>query len=310
MHRVVHRVCLGVERKTTREDDDLHAPRIDPLPGIGSNPPGVPADLHFENVIHTGATPSSWLYLTHGIYGSGGNWRSVASKVVARRPAWGIVLVDLRGHGRSAAGSPPFTVEACAQDVVALIAAGAPARALAGHSFGGKVMLAARDLISVDQTWMLDSSPSTRPDSSSTAVDDEAVHVLRLLRRLPRTWKSRDEFVRAVVADGFTQPLAQWLAMNVVPAGGGYELRFDLEALQSMLDDFRRIDRWPAALASDRGRLELVVADRGGVFTPADLERLKDPPAHIHVHHVAAGHWLHVEATAAVVDLFVDELPR
>ena len=112
---------------------------------------------------------------------------------------WGVVLIDLRGHGRSELGSPPYTVDACAEDVVALNTKLAlPVRALAGHSFGGKVMLAARERIRVDQTWMLDSSPSTRPDSSSTAVDDDAVHVLRLLHRLPRTWKSRDECTSAL----------------------------------------------------------------------------------------------------------------
>ncbi|HEY4056633.1 MAG TPA: alpha/beta hydrolase [Kofleriaceae bacterium] len=268
--------------------------------------------LYSENVVAQGATPASWLLLTHGIYGSGGNWRSVANKITARRPEWGVVLIDLRGHGRSEHGAPPFTVDACAEDVVALSTKLAlPVRALAGHSFGGKVMLAAREQIAVEQTWMLDSSPSIRPDSTSTSTDDEAVQVLHLLRRLPLAWKSRDEFVTAVIAEGFTKPLAQWLAMNVVPAdGGGFALRFDLDAMQSLLDDFRRIDRWPQAFAADRGRLELVVADRGGVYTPADLERLKNPPAQVHVHHVAAGHWLHVEATAAVVDLFVGELPR
>jgi pimeloyl-ACP methyl ester carboxylesterase len=272
----------------------------------------VTAELYSENVIAQGATPTSWMLLTHGIYGSGGNWRSVANKIVTRRPEWGVVLIDLRGHGRSEHGRPPHTVDACADDVAALATTLAlPVRALAGHSYGGKVMLAARELIRVEQTWMLDSSPSIRPDSTSTATDDEAVTVYHLLRRLPTAWKSRDEFVKAVVAQGFALPLAQWLAMNVVPAdGGGFALRFDLDAMQSMLDDFRRIDRWAQAFATDRGQLELVVADRGGVFTPADLERLKNPPPQVHVHHVSAGHWLHVEATAAVVELFVSELPQ
>ena len=40
------------------------------------------------------------LLITHGIYGSGANWRAIARKVTEQRRDWGVVLVDLRGHGR------------------------------------------------------------------------------------------------------------------------------------------------------------------------------------------------------------------
>ena len=244
------------------------------------------------------------------MYGSGGNWRGIARKINEQRPDWGVVLVDLRNHGRSEPGLPPHTVDACAADVVAMVGtlAETPVRALAGHSFGGKVMLAARMQIEVAQTWMLDSTPSERTDP--TATDTSALRVLAMLQGMPRTWESRDAFVHAVIADGHDQAFAQWLAMNIVPEGDAFVLRMPLPALGEMMADFRAIDRWDQALAADRGELELVVADRGGVFTPADLARVAAPPPHLHVHHVAAGHWLHVEAAAAVVALFTARLPR
>src|SRR5690349_9989101 len=86
--------------------------------------------------------------MTHGIFGSGGNWRSIARKLVERRPRWGAVLVDLRGHGRSESGDPPHTVEAAAADLRALDqklwGEGRAVRAALGHSLGGKVVLALR----------------------------------------------------------------------------------------------------------------------------------------------------------------------
>ncbi len=103
------------------------------------------------------------MILTHGIYGAGGNWRAIARKVTDRRPDWGIVLVDLRLHGRSEAGDPPHTVAACAGDLAALVRELGDVRAIAGHSFGGKTALATRSLVDLDQTWVLDASPSTRP---------------------------------------------------------------------------------------------------------------------------------------------------
>src|SRR5205085_6580304 len=63
---------------------------------------------------------SDLLLLTHGIYGAGSNWRSIARKLNERRPEWGVVLVDLRQHGRSEPGEPPHTIAACADDLRAL----------------------------------------------------------------------------------------------------------------------------------------------------------------------------------------------
>jgi pimeloyl-ACP methyl ester carboxylesterase len=122
------------------------------------------ARLHHDFV--AGDAPRAWALFTHGIYGSGGNWRAIARQVVARRPEWGVVLVDLRHHGRSEPGDPPHTVAACAGDMVALAdelsGAGKIVRATLGHSFGGKVMLSARPHLEPAQTWVLDSTPSAR----------------------------------------------------------------------------------------------------------------------------------------------------
>jgi pimeloyl-ACP methyl ester carboxylesterase len=75
----------------------------------------VPARLYHERIAQSDAAPDRWLVLTHGIYGAGSNWRSIARKVNERRPEWGVVLVDLRQHGRSEPGPPPHTIAACAE---------------------------------------------------------------------------------------------------------------------------------------------------------------------------------------------------
>src|SRR5438045_3613951 len=53
----------------------------------------------------------------HGIFGTGGNWRTIARRWVALRPTWGAVLVDLRMHGRSQ-GLRPALVQWLAMNVV------------------------------------------------------------------------------------------------------------------------------------------------------------------------------------------------
>lgn len=244
--------------------------------------------------------------MTHGIFGAGSNWRGIARKLVDRRREWGVVLVDLRLHGRSDAGEPPHTVAACAEDLAALIRELGDVSALAGHSFGGKTALATRSLVTLAQTWVLDASPGARPEAIDDP-DNSVVRVLDMMARMPASWPSRDAFVAAVVADGHSTALAQWLAMNLVAQGDAMVNRLDLAALRSLLVDYYRLDLWPDVLVGSE--LHFVVATSGSSVSPADRARLQTAPPHVHVHEIAAGHWLHIEAPAAVVELFATHLP-
>ncbi|MBX3156188.1 MAG: alpha/beta fold hydrolase [Deltaproteobacteria bacterium] len=254
------------------------------------------------------ASPASWLVLTHGIYGTGANLRGVARKLHEARPDWGVVLVDLRLHGRSTGGDPPHTVQACAEDLAALVAELGDVGAIAGHSFGGKVALATRPLARPRQTWILDASPSARPgalDATGNVVAD----MLALMERLPKTWARREDFVAEIVARGHAASLGQWLAMNLARAGDELVLQLDLAGMRQLLESYYATDLWSELVRPD-GDVELVIAERSNTLDAADRARLAQPPPHVHVHGIDAGHWLHVEAPAAVVDLFARRLPR
>ncbi|HEX8107542.1 MAG TPA: alpha/beta fold hydrolase [Kofleriaceae bacterium] len=268
----------------------------------------MPARLYHERIARSDTAPVRWLALTHGIYGAGSNWRSVARKLTERRPEWGFVLVDLRQHGRSEPGAPPHTIAACADDLHAQFAELGGVAAVAGHSFGGKVALATRPLGALRQTWVLDASPSARPGA---AVDpaNTVMQVLELMERAPRGWARRDDFVASVVQAGHDEGLARWLAMSLAPEPGGtLALRFDFAALREMLASYYATDLWDA-LEAPGGDVEVVVAERSPAVSAADRGRLAAAPPHVHVHPVAAGHWLHIEAPAAVVDLLASRLP-
>ena len=262
------------------------------------------ARLYQERIAAGRSQPQQWLLLTHGIYGAGSNWRGIARKLVERQPAFGVVLVDLRQHGRSEAGEPPHTIEACAEDVAAVLDPSIVA--IAGHSFGGKVVLAtrARAPATLRQTWMFDASPSARPDADDDPANSVA-QVLALMERLPKQWAKRDDFVAAVIAEGHAPSLANWLAMNVVPdASGTLHNRLDLGAIREMLDSYYTTDLWSVALdPALPGTLEVVIADHSTTVDPLARRRLAHAPPHVHVHHVDAGHWLHIDAPATVVEL-------
>ncbi|TMQ27928.1 MAG: alpha/beta hydrolase [Deltaproteobacteria bacterium] len=201
----------------------------------------VPARLYHERIAREARAPARWLMLTHGIYGAGSNWRGIARKLNQRRPDWGVALVDLRQHGRSEPGAPPHTLAACADDLRAAAAEIGGVEAIAGHSFGGKVALAARPRIAPRQTWVLDASPSRRAADPSSVV----MRVLGAMERAPRGWARRDDFIAAIIAEGHDDGLARWLAMSLVPEPSGtLALRFDFAALRAMLADYHATDLW------------------------------------------------------------------
>jgi esterase len=268
----------------------------------------VPAQLHHERIA-TGE-PSRWLVFAHGIFGSSANWRTIARRVVERRADWGIALIDLRGHGRSEHGEAPHTLAACADDVRAFAAQHGGVEAVGGHSYGGKVALAARPVMHVAQTWVFDASPSTR-DRVDTDDANTVLQVLRVLERLPRTFARRDDFIAEVVASGITPDLARWLAMNVIPDGhGAFASRLDVVQLRALLEDYFARDLWASLEDPAFGAVELAVAVRSTTLDAADRARLARAPAHVHVDLIDGDHWLNVSAPDAVVELLATRLLR
>jgi esterase len=277
--------------------------------------------LHHELIASQGGTPRGWLMITHGIFGAGSNWRSIARKLHRARPELGCVLVDLRNHGRSPNPPPPHDLAACADDLGALIDhladAGRPTLAVAGHSFGGKVtaMLRRRreehaHVSAVTSWWLLDSSPGARPNAA-TEPRNSVRDVLATMDALPETFASREAFERAIIAAGHARSLAQWLALSVEPSatGEGWRLRLPLPAMHEMLASYYATDLWPDTLDPAGGEVHLVIAERSTTLGPADRAIAAAAPPHVHVHMVDADHWLHIEAPDAVVALLAAGVP-
>jgi esterase len=271
----------------------------------------VPARLYHERIARSDVEPARWLALTHGIYGAGSNWRSIARKLNERRPEWGVVLVDLRQHGRSEPGEPPHTIAACADDLRALCGELGGVEAIAGHSFGGKVALA----LLVDaapelrEMWVLDSSPGPRPER---AENDVTRRVLAALRALPAQLESRSQFIAALEQRGIPAAIARWLAKNVVREGELLHFALDLDAIEQMIADYDRIDLWPAVeRALPHVTLRFVLAGHDSAVPLADRRKLEalnaDGAIDLHV-LPGAGHWLHVDDPEGLLALMTRDL--
>lgn len=265
--------------------------------------------LHSEIITAPGATPTHWLLVLHGVFGSGANWRLYMRRTARDRPELGFHLVDLRAHAGSAFGAPPpHSIAAMAEDLLAFDGIAG----VIGHSLGGKVALAYASLRkdALDQVWVLDTQPGARPEE-----DSPTAKVLSLLSSLPERFDDRAGFVRAVEAGGQPRAIAQWLAMNLRRDGDTYRLELDLSAIRDILADHFRQDLWPEIERDDaRRELHLVTGGRSFVWAPGDRERLAEIAARhrrVWVHPIAeAGHWLHADAPDALQALMGDAFSR
>lgn len=254
------------------------------------------------------------MVLLHGVFGTGGNLRTVARRVADRLPEWGFVLPDLRAHGLSLGRSAPHSLEAAAADVAQLEASlGHPVHALGGHSFGGKVALldlarrAADGRPPLERFALLDSMPGARPDR---LLRDQAGQVLAMLEGMPWPLPSRDAFFERVAAEGISRPIAEWLAMQVrrVPGEGegtAVDLRLELPAIRSMLEDYFARDLW-SVLETTKVPTLVVVGGRSPLFQEEDRVRLEEVARQNASVRCAvlerAGHWLHVDDLEGLVD--------
>jgi len=255
------------------------------------------------------ADPSQAMLFAHGILGTRANWQGIARRFVAARPQWAAVLVDLREHGDSLGLEAPHSLPAAGADLAELERSlTIPVGGALGHSFGGKVVLEWLRSRPAQPTeaWLIDSSPSrsaANRDATMTA------RVIETLEALPRTWTSREAFITAVVEAGQPQPIAQWLAMNLRRTEDeGRTFGPDLSVVRDLLVDYARTDCWDVVEALPDGcTLDVVIGGRSEVFSSVDRQRIEQIAAQnprISVHLVEqAGHWVHIDATDALVAL-------
>ncbi len=78
--------------------------------------------------------------------------------------------------------------------------------------------------------------------------------------------------------------------------------------MRALVLDYYAVDLWPR-IEAPTGPITMVVAERGHTVSADDLARLEHAPAVVTTHVVAgAGHWLHLDAPAAVVEHVVAAL--
>ena len=264
-------------------------------------------DLAFQTITPvSGGRPERAIAFLHGILGSGKNLKAIATEFVQQRPEWCAYLVDLRGHGQSAKGTPEPSLEAASRDVVALATRlGFPLSAIVGHSFGGKVALEAARigrLVSLRDVVTLDSVPSARVPITG---GDSALAIIKILESLPGLHASISAFVDSLERAGLSHVLGQWLAGSLQRDADGVRFALNLPELRALILDYFARDLWPAVEnPPDQTRVHLVIGERSDSYSEADRQRALQLAAsndRVTVDVLPAGHWVHVDDPEGVV---------
>jgi pimeloyl-ACP methyl ester carboxylesterase len=241
--------------------------------------------------------------LLHGFLGTGRNLRTLAQTWCQADPSLSLLLPDLTGHGTSGPAGPQVGLAEVARDVLETARAAGLTGPLAftGHSFGGRVALAALRLAPADvaSVTLLDIAPGPVDGGRSTTRG-----VVEALGRVPATAPDRHVMRDALLAEGLSAPLVEWLLMNLErEPGGSVRWRVDRAGLLVLHERVQREDLWDAVEAP--GRRAPVTCVRGGAslyVSAADVARLEAAGCAVHT-LPGVGHYVHTEALEPLVAL-------
>ena len=230
--------------------------------------------LHVQDL---GAGPP--VVMIHGLLiGSLASWYFTAAPTLAR--AHRVRLYDLRGHGRSAHARTGYDVATLAADLAAVTADLAAPIDVVGHSWGGLVALrfAIDHPARVRRLAIVEAPLPPSQASQLAGFLDGAATPEAIVAALP-------EPLRAAIAGGKRQATRLLRALSA--------LAFD----SSLLADLRaQPDFTDAELATIRAPLLAAYGDRSACRAAGD--RLARFGATLAI--LAGGHYLHLDATAAL----------
>ncbi|KNA07584.1 hypothetical protein SOVF_170480 [Spinacia oleracea] len=254
--------------------------------------------------------------LIHGILGCRKNWGSFARRLAKSFPMWQFLIVDLRCHGESASITKglPNTVAAAGRDVLNLVGhLRIIPRVLVGHSFGGKVVLsmveqAAKPLARPVRVWVLDATPGKVRCGGHG--EDHPAELISFLRKMPEKVPSKQYVMDALVQEGFSKDVAQWVASNLrrsgsLSSGSSFSWVFDLEGIAEMYHSFEETNLWKIVEDVPRGvHVNFLKAERSlHRWALEDIRRIHaaeevavDEGGGVQMHVLEdAGHWVHTD---------------
>ncbi len=239
------------------------------------------------------------LFILHGLFGSGDNWRSQA-RVLGR--SFTVYAVDLRNHGDS-----PHHIgmdyPVLAGDVIDLIDAEGFGRVdLLGHSVGGKVAMqvATNDVNRVNRLVVVDIAPKSYPLPHRKTLD--ALQNLDVSKIKSR--KQADDALRDQITN---KRVRIFLLMNLV-RGEDNSFRWRMN-LAEIAEKYAELCRAPDCRVPFPGPSLFIKGADSGYILAEDMDAVKEHFPNASLQIISdCGHWPHVESPDAFADLVLQFL--
>ncbi len=274
------------------------------------------ARLHHISRFYGEHRPQKWVVFLHGILGSGSNWAGFATELARARTSWGFMAIDLRHHGRSEKGSPPDDIAACVTDLLTLFQSeNIQVGAVIAHSFGAKIaMRLTGELPGIEYCAIIDADPGPLQSEGRDRSDFPVLRLLDALRDGPKRYDSREEFVQALSAAGFREGIAGWVGKNLKRVESGLILDLDVDRIEAMLEDHHRLDLWDMVETPCCERLDFILGSKSQVVPQPSRDRIASlvtaNPRRIGMTVIEdAGHWVHVDAPEALLQMLQAGIP-
>jgi pimeloyl-ACP methyl ester carboxylesterase len=248
-------------------------------------------ELFFQD--YPGPPDAVPLAVLHGLFGSSTNWRGAARRLGTRRR---VLAMDMRNHGRSF-NDGEMSYPVMARDVLdTLDGQGIDRADLLGHSMGGKAAMACalEHPDRIDRLIVVDIAPVVYTHTQLPLV--EAMMELDLAPL--RSRRRADEALAVSVGD---EAVRRFLLQSLEQGEDGYRWRLNLPALKRAMGDlvgFPDLD----GRAYDEPTLFLYGADSDYVkddYRPR-IERYFPNAEYRAIAN--AGHWVHVDQPAALIE--------
>uniref|UniRef100_A0A6N2LVB5 AB hydrolase-1 domain-containing protein n=1 Tax=Salix viminalis TaxID=40686 RepID=A0A6N2LVB5_SALVM len=300
---------LGIEGKSSRGNKEKRRIRmalIDEKVVYGRDTTERPAVLAYElvqgslvkwgSVMGKSKPDPPTAVLLHGILGSRKNWGTFTRRLAQEFPAWQFLLVDLRCHGDSASikKKAPHTVASTAFDVLKLPLAQSV-----------RILIVFAPL----QVWSLDATPGKVRVGGDG--EDHPAELISFIRKLPKEVYSKQDIVNALIQEGFSMDVAQWLVTNLKRNGppglpsSSLSWMFDLDGISEMYQSYEETNLWKFVenlpqgvhvnfLKAERSLHRWALEDLQRIHAAEDLAAEEGAGVEMHVLE-DAGHWVHAD---------------
>jgi pimeloyl-ACP methyl ester carboxylesterase len=247
-------------------------------------------------------------FFIHGIMGKGRNLISFASKLVKEMPNTNGLLIDLRNHGESSKHNSPFSVEACADDIVEICSSlNISPVSIIGHSFGAKVaLLSAHKLLEIKSVWLLDASLSSYKSQPLVKNNPTVMEIIEIMQEIKFPLENKNDLVKHLCSKNIELSVALWMSTNLEIRKNGFYLIFDLQEIKEMLKSFLELDLWQTAKnLGKRCTINFVKAQKSLRIDHGEIKKIElylDGGSNLYELE-NAGHFLHSDNPQGLIEI-------